>query len=787
MHLCFRVSSFVLIIFSNYFLQGQTITISGYLRDQQNGENLIGATIQNLKTLRGTATNGYGFYSLTLPADSVVLRYSYVGFDAQTIILHLRKDTVLSVALNHNTVLDEVVVNADRAEQVHETSRMGTITVPVTQLQKMPVFMGESDIIKILQLLPGVQGGSEGNSGLYVRGGGPDQNLILLDGVPVYNASHLYGFFSTFNADAINHVELVKGGFPARYGGRLSSVVDISMKEGNQSKLHGQASIGIISSKFMLEGPIKKNRTSFLFSARRSYLNLLNMFRFQKLATAVSDRYYFYDLNFKINHKINPRNRVYLSSYSGADLAGAGSADNFSNTNLTYSSEKKSTIGWGNTIVAARWNHIFSDKLFSNFAGTFSQYNFRNTSEITSSTTYLATSVTENQFYDYQYRSGIKDWAAKLDLDFVPNPSHYIRFGAHAFHHQFTPGVLARRSNVDTAPEELPSNLITAKEFSAYVEDDWQLSSKLKVNAGVHASAFKVKGATYPSLQPRLAARYLMGRDWSLKASYAMMRQFIHLLTNAGVGLPTDLWVPATATIKPQGSQQWAIGAARTFKDEYEISVEAYYKKMDNLIEYKEGASYLNTTQDWQEKVETGRGESYGAEWFMHKKFGKVNGWVGYTLSWTNRQFDNINEGRWFPYRYDRRHDAKIAASYTLNERMDVGLTWVYGTGNAITVPFESYKRIFYEYYGSQLPSSTVGHYENRNNFRMRDYHRLDINASYRIQRGKVGHAFVLSVYNAYARRNPFYVEFGYENNNRVLRQVSLFSIMPSLNYTLKF
>lgn len=766
--------------------QAQKITISGYVRDLQSGENLIGAAIHSNKINQGTTTNAYGFYSLTLPADSIGLSYSYVGYQRQIVHLLLRKDTLLNIGLQSSPLLNEVVVTGSKIEMIQESSGMGTISLPITQIKAMPALMGEVDLMKVLQLLPGVQAGSEGSSGLYVRGGGADQNLILLDGVPVYNASHLYGFFSTFNADAINHVELVKGGFPARYGGRLSSVVDISMKEGNSSEFHGQASLGIIASKFMVEGPIKKDKTSFIVSARRSYLNLLKSSIISKSAGGITDNYFFYDLNAKINHKINNQNRVFLSMYSGDDKAGTSTKDSYSNVNLNYKSNSNSKLSWGNTIAATRWNHIFNKKLFSNISATYSRYNFQVFKETFNRTNYPATGITENQFYKYDYRSDIRDFAGRIDFDFIPNPSHYFRFGLHAINHQFTPGVLALTASEAITANENEGNSLQANELSTYIEDDWEITDKLKVNVGLHASTFLVEDKTYPSLQPRISARFLASPEWSLKASFATMQQNIHLLTNAGIGLPTDLWVPATATIKPQTSVQGVLGFARTFKDEYEFSIEGYYKKMNNLIEYKDGASYLNVDQDWQTKVEIGKGDSYGTEFFLHKKLGKINGWIGYTLSWSKRQFANLNGGKTFPYRYDRRHDAKIAVSYIASEWINVGLTWVYGTGNAVSVPLEMYGGD--ESINSQFSSSPfITYYQDRNDFRMRDYHRLDLSASYSIVKKRVEHQFTFSLYNAYNRRNPFYLQFGFDKGEKVLKQVSLFPILPAVSYSIKF
>jgi outer membrane cobalamin receptor len=786
----------IVILFFCFSAFGQKLTISGYVKDAGSGENLIGASIHDLRKHQGAVANEYGFYSVTLKQDSAILNYSYVGYQSATLHLFLRKDTVITVRLQNATLLKEITLTEERAEKIQESTRMGTISIPISQIKAMPALMGETDVMKVLQLLPGVQGGSEGNSGLYVRGGGPDQNLILLDGVPVYNPSHLYGFFSTFNADAINHVELVKGGFPARYGGRLSSVVDIRMKEGDENKIHGQGSIGIIASKFVLEGPIKNNKTSFIISGRRSYLNLMQASIFKNMSGGAPKNYYFNDLNAKINHTFNSNNRLYLSGYIGADHVHSEDDNSFTTKTLSFSNKSSSLLSWGNAIAALRWNHVFNHRLFANVAATYSQYHLQLLNETNTVQKDLVANTETKQFFNYDYRSGIRDFSAKVDFDFIPTPVHYIRFGAQAISHRFATGVLGLESSEGNAPDNFSPARTNAAEFSVYGEDDFEVSSRLKINAGLHASAFLLTGKTYSSLQPRVAARFLISPSTSFKASYSSMRQYIHLLSNAGIGLPTDLWVPATATIRPQTSQQGAVGLARMFGKEFEVSVEAYYKSMNNVIEYKDGASFLNVDKDWQTKVEVGKGESHGAELLVQKKTGRWNGLLGYTLSYTNRQFDNLNEGRWFPYRYDRRHDAKVAVTYTMNERFQVGLIWVYGTGNAVTIPLDKYQTIngngfnYYHFTGYTFdfyfPYAT--NYNSRNNYQIAPYHRMDLNASYTLVREKLEHKLTLSIYNAYNRMNPYYLKFGYNDAGTfVLKQTSLFGVMPSLTYSVKF
>jgi outer membrane cobalamin receptor len=773
-----------LLILVPFVLNAQKFTISGYVRDGATGESLIGSAILNRTTLQGTTANAHGFYSLTLQHDSVRLVYSYVGYTPVEVKFILRSDTTIDVGLVNSNQLDEVVVNATR-EDVLEVTQMSSVNVPIEQIKNLPALLGQVDVMKVLQLMPGVKS-SEGSTGLYVRGGGPDQNLMLLDGVPVYNASHLFGFFSVFNADAINRVELIKGGFPARYGGRLSSVIDINMKDGNMKEFHGEGSVDIIAAKVTVEGPIKKDKTSFLISARRTYIDVLAA-PFLKLAdTDVKAGYFFYDLNTKFNHIINKRNRIYLSTYSGDDKAYASE---------TYDEDDgegyKDEFGlkWGNIITAFRWNNVAGPRLFSNLTATYSRYRFNVYAK--SEEREEVDGEIEKYIYNTDYFSGIRDWAIKLDYDFVPTPDHYIRFGVAGIAHKFSPGAFTYR--VDDMPSDstIGSMRIYANELSAYVEDDIKVSANLKVNVGVHLSSFYVENKWYHSAQPRLSARYLLTKDLSLKASFASMMQFIHLLTNAGLGLPTDLWVPSTSQIKPQRSNQVALGLTRNLKSNYELSLETYYKTMNNLIDYKDGTTFLDVQTDWRDKVTTGgQGKSYGAEFLAQKKKGKVTGWIGYTLSWTNRRFDDLNNGKWYPYKYDRRHDVSIAMTHAWNDRMDFSAVWVYGTGNAVTVPHASYASAARSDVGSPFTyrNSEVYYYGERNSFRMRAYHRLDLSFSFWKTKKWGRSKWTLAVYNLYSRRNPFFMDLTYDNHGRrKFVQYSLFPVIPSINYSFKF
>lgn len=763
-------------------LWGQKATLSGYMEDATTGEPLIAANVYEAQLGIGAVTNTYGFYSLTAEADSLRLIFSYVGYQPQEIRLALKGNTTLNVKLEPFVELATVEVTADRTDRIEERTQMSRMEVPVEQIKRLPALLGEVDVLKSLQLLPGVQSGGEGQNGLYVRGGSPDQNLILLDGVPVYNVSHLLGIFSVFNADAIKNVTLTKGGFPARYGGRLSSVVEINMKEGNNQEFHGEGSIGLITSKLTLEGPISKGKTSFLLSGRRTYLDVVArpLIRASQEDGEENDlKFYFYDLNAKIQHKFNDKHRLFLSAYGGADVLN----NTFSDSDDSFSGG----INWGNLIGAARWNWQINPRLFANTTLTYSRY------EIDILAAQEVKNNNQVDKFSAKYISGIEDLGGKIDFDFIPNPNHYVRFGAGATNHTYSPGALAIKSQVSSVVDLdtlIGSQKAYSTEYFLYAEDDFSLGS-LKINAGIHASAFDVDDKVYTSIQPRLSLRYLLNNDLSVKASFSTMTQFINLLTSEALTLPTDLWVPSTGRILPQQSWQVAAGVARTLWEEYEFSLEGYYKQMDNVISFKEGASFLfGLDSDWQDKVTQGEGESYGLEVFLQKKQGRTTGWVGYTLSWNWRQFDEINGGERYPFRYDRRHDISVVVNHDFTPRIGISGAWVYGTGNAVTLNTFSYPTEVYPG-GSQNFFQEIESGGTRNAFRMSSYHRLDLSLEFRKQRPKWERKWVISVYNAYSRRNPYFIQSSLETENgqtrRVFKEISILPIIPTVSYQFKF
>ncbi|MDE2813882.1 MAG: TonB-dependent receptor, partial [Gemmatimonadota bacterium] len=585
-------------------------TLSGYVEDAVSGEKLIGAVLYEPALQKGATTNRYGFFSLTLPAGPLQVVVFHIGYQSDTLATRLDQDRQLTIALQPTPLeMGTVQVEAERLDPIQEQSQMSVVQVPIRQIKNAPVLMGEVDVLKTLQLLPGVQSGAEGMSGLYVRGGSPDQNLLLLDGAPVYNASHLFGFFSVFNANAIKNVQLTKAGFPARYGGRLSSVLEVDMKDGNMKTFEGEGSVGLIASQLTLQGPLRKDRTSFIVSARRTYIDLLIR---PFLPSDEKGGYHFYDLNAKLNHIFSPESRVFLSLYSGDDRFWSDFKEEYRGGNYREEDSIATDFGWGNITSTLRWNYLFDNQLFGNFTAIYSRYQL--STHVDDRTTITSDGERETEGLRLRYLSGIRDWGLKADLDYLPNPTHYIRFGGSGTLHTYSPGAAHIKSDpADGAPEDttLAAQVTDALEYSLYGEDDVQLTDRLKANVGLHTSGFLVNDEFYTSLQPRVSMRYLLPSDWAVKASYALMRQYIHLLSNSTVGLPTDLWLPATERVRPQWSRQLGVGLARQLKDQYEFSLEGYYKTMTNLIEYREGASFLvgfGESEDWQDKVEIGRG-----------------------------------------------------------------------------------------------------------------------------------------------------------------------------------
>ena len=777
-----RMIRFLIVFFCSQTLlyaQVNKHTLSGIIRESGSGETLPGVSIYCDSLRIGVQSNAYGFYSLTLPEGKHRIKISALGFSAIDSVITFNQNLRVDFNVGQGIALKEVVVNAEAKKRISEESQMSVINIPVQQIKDIPALMGEKDVLKVIQLMPGVQKGSEGSSGIYVRGGGPDQNLIILDDANVYNAYHLFGFFSLFNGDALKSVELVKGGFPASYGGRLSSVINMQMKEGNQEEFHGEAGIGLISSRLVLEGPLKKKKSSFLISARRTYVDAL-IYPF--LPPEQKGGYFFYDLNAKLNYTLTDKDRLYLSGYFGKDKF------YFNSNNDGF--KLKGNLNWGNATGTLRWNHIYSGKLFSNTSAIFTNYQLGIGSREEFDSTY----------FDLQFVSAIRDYTIKHDFDFYPNSKHHIRFGGLAIFHRFKPSAVVVKSS-DALSAGISVNSIYTMESGLYVEDDWKISGRLKANIGLRVSHYVANKTSFTNPEPRVSARYSITEKSAVKASYALMNQYLHLLSSTGVSLPTDLWVPATRNLRPMQSQQWALGWAQELPKGINLTIEGYYKNMRDISFYKEGASFLLIDNpegaqgiNWEKNITQGKGWSYGSEFLLQKEKGKWSGWIGYTLSWTYVQFDSINFGKKFFPRYDRRHDISIVNIYKFNDRIKLSCTWVYGTGNAITLPVAQYDAAPHnpaqiDNYSQYNFIGFRNDYGEKNSFRMAPYHRLDVGIQFTKVKERYTRTFELSFYNAYNRWNPFfyYIEKGVTATQNKLMQVTLFPILPSVSWSWKF
>ncbi|MFD2717852.1 carboxypeptidase-like regulatory domain-containing protein [Hymenobacter monticola] len=754
------------------------VTLSGTVKDASSGENLSGATIRVVELPGvGTGANAYGFFTLTVPAGTYTVEVSFVGFSTQkrsvTATASQRLDFKLAPG---GSELTEVVVTARSTDAGISKAQMGVETIDLKQIAKVPVLFGEKDVIKTLTLLPGIKSAGEGSSGFTVRGGAVDQNLILLDEAPVYNASHLLGFFSTFNSDAIKDLTVYKGGMPAQYGGRLSSVVDIKMKDGNNQQLHGSGGIGLIASRLALEGPIIKDKGSFLVTARRTYADI-----FLKLSSNPTTRQsslYFYDLNAKANYVLNERNRVFFSGYLGRDALG------FSNTfGQTY----------GNQTGTLRWNHLFTDRIFSNTSLIFSKYDYQ-----------IKISSNDRNF---SIDSKIQDWNLKQDFEFYPSSAQTLRFGGQAIYHTITPGHVTAdaSSGINATADKTNYSLETA----AYVSHDWQAAPRLNFTTGLRLSAFSLLGPgtyssydaagnvlaatdyarnkflkTYVKLEPRFAASLQLNEASSVKASYARNVQNLHLLSNANASSPTDLYIPTSFNVKPEVADQVSAGYYRTLgaKKGYSMTVEAYYKDLQNQLDYRDGTQ-LQGNFDVEASLLYGTGRAYGIEFLVRKDVGRLSGWLGYTLSRSERKFTEINQGVYFPSRQDRTHDLSVVAIYQLNPKWSFSGTFVTSTGNAVTFPVGKY----------QIGNQIVSYFGRRNADRMPYYQRLDLGATYE-KPHQEGHRFhsswTFSVYNALGRENAYSIRFEADPNDpsrtRAV-QTALFKFIPSATYNFSF
>ena len=750
-------------------------SVVGIVQDSTTGEAIIGCPVYAPASKIGTTTNQYGFFSLQIPGNKVLLRLSHVGYTSDTILVTFHKDTTLIFALKPQT-LQEVTIRNDN----QESSPVGALSLPVARLKAIPMLLGEQDLLKALATTPGISTGQEGSAGLYVRGGTPDQNLILLDEAPVYNVAHLFGFLSVFNPDALKNVDVYKAGFPARYGGRLSSVIDVTMRDGNNQHKQGEWGIGLINSRFLIEGPLKKNKTSYLFSARTTNIGIFTLPQrlFVKLGREqMYNSYWLYDLNAKFNHRFDAKNQLFFSVYSGYDFYRSEESDR------QYKEQTK--LNWGNLTSTLRYSRIFSPKLFGRAVFTYSRfvYNFNTSNTVPIGSSNEAITTSDNS------QSSVRDWSVKLGFDYVQSPKYTIRTGLEATNHRYNPN--RNQQIAGNVPPVTNDNVIAANEYALYVENEYKPTEWLILNGGLRTTAFEVLNKTYHSFEPRLSANFLFQNDWSLKVGYSLMQQYLHLLTNNGIGFSNDIWVPATDKVPPQRSYQTAIEFSKNWpKRSIELSVAGYYKTMTNLIDYRQGSSILGGfEQDWQNLIETGGiGRAYGAEFFLNKKQGKLTGWVSYTLSWSERQLANINNGNWYPFKYDRRHNFTVTANYKLTKKWSAAANWTYQTGHAVTLPKAAMADVF---------GRPMYIYGGRNQFRMPDYHRLDLSFTktyLRKNNKEAGWSFGL--YNAYNRQNPYLLDLktlvksenGKPTPDRIeIRQLSLIPVLPYISHNRKF
>jgi hypothetical protein len=769
-----RCFLFIAVLISSHAF-AQNFTVSGTVKDAGNGEDLIGALVGIADMPgKGTATNSYGFYSITLPAGEYTLQFQSLGFTMRTERITLKSNLTLKIELSSaESQMTEVQITDTRTNDNVRKNEMSVMKIDPKAIESVPVLFGERDIIKVFQMTPGVKSAGEGNAGFYVRGGSADQNLILLDEAPVYNASHLLGFFSVFNSDALKDVSLYKGGMPAEYGGRSSSVMDIKMKDGNAKTFGAQGGIGLIASRLTLEAPIVKDRGSFIVSGRRTYADMF--LKLSKDTVTKESSLYFYDLNLKANYRINDKNRIYLSGYFGRDNFGLDDIFGFD---------------WGNKTGTLRFNHVFNERLFSNTSLIYSDYSYR-----------FSFSPDGSKI---QFSSSIQDVNVKQDFSFFPNPNHKIKFGLNAIHHTFVPGEIT--SDFASFSDLKLSNKY-ALESAVYVQDDMSINERIGLQYGLRYSFFNYMGEgtaytfdengnalssqdydkwetiqTYGGFEPRLALRYELKNNSSVKASYNRSYQYLHLLSNSTSSQPTDIWVPSSNNILPQTSDQASVGYFRNFKQNtYELSVESYYKIMRNAIDYRNGSNLFFNDQAEGELV-YGKGRAYGVEFLLRRQIGKLTGWVSYTWSRSLRTFDDINDGAEFPAKQDRIHDVAIVAMYNVSDRVKLSANWIYYTGAAVTFPSGKY----------EIEGITVPLYSERNGYRMPEYHRLDVGVTVEPKKKnpRFESSWNFSAYNAYARRNAYAITFQQNVDNPEQTEAvrtTLFRIVPSVTYNFKF
>lgn len=772
-------------------------TISGYIEDEQTGERLIAANIIDLFSGKGAISNNYGFFSLTLPQGRINLNFSFLGYQNQEISLLLEKNTKLKISLVPSLTLTQVVVVARDSFQLKHLKTRGD-ELPLDLLKAFPQLGGEGDVMRFTHMLPGVQTGADGVGGIHIRGGNADQNMILLDGVPVYNATHAVGVFSIFNSSAVRSARLLKGDFPARYAGRLSSVLDIRTKEGNQKSIAAELKTGVMGGRATLEGPLVKDKGAFFLAGRHSYLNLwLKPYirRNKEDRNSLGNlNYDFYDINAKINYSLTEKDKLFLSLYKGKDdfFDETFAQDTFilKTGEIRYSDTLSQKLNWGNTIGAFRWNREWNEKVFSNLSLTFSNYQFTSQDLFNLNDFELPSNAAISREVAFQqFQSTIEDWGAKIDFDFQPGNQHNFLFGGSFTRHKFQPGVLTTEefSNLSAVNDTIfqsASNL--SYESGIYLEDIIEFNKKWSANLGVHLSQLHVEDADYWALQPRFSIQYQPISDLLFRLSGGRMTQYLHLLTNSDFGLPTDLWVPSTKTIQPEEAWQADFKMEVQFFKTLDFSIDVYYKKLKNMLTFQTGSSLaFIDANNWEERVTAGEGEGYGVEFQLKKMQGNSKAWLNYTLAWSNRQFEGINGGFSYPFKYDRRHNIKLVLSHKLNENTNVTANWVYGTGLAFTLATSAFEYI-------QAPDFivyNVNQVDQKNNLRLPAYHRFDIGINKYFRGKKSTHIAHIGVYNLYNKANPLYYRLGRDPDDFFRKRfvkVSVLPVFPNLSYTFK-
>ena len=800
----------------------QRHTVSGYITDQKSQETVIGAAVYDHNSHLGTISNTFGFYSITLPDGEVNLRFSYVGYQTINKEFALNNDTVINISLSENTVLSEVVVTGRREAGI-ESTKMGSIDIPIKMIEHTPSLLGETDVIKTIQLTPGVQPGIGGSAAFYVRGGGGDENLILLDGAPVYKIDHLFGFFSVFTPEAVKKVTFYKSSFPARYNGRVSSVVDVRTKDGDMQEFHGTVATGLLSSRINFEGPIIRGRTSYNFSARTTYMTMLAYPVMKIFMREDYFTYFFYDVNAKINHKFSDRDRLYVSFYKGMDKFEYGgktdmdekeyivddSGKTTSSKNYHNKGEDKIYLNWGNTIATTRWNHVFSSQLFANTTLIFNNYKM-NTGY--SEETTLTGEINRYQYLKSNFGSEINDYGAIIDFDYMPSPRHTIKFGASYTYHEFAPEILETKEvdknkdrpqdDVDTVMNHANSRPHYGNELSLYAEDDIKIFSSLSVTPAMAVSLFNVDHKNFVNIQPRLSMKYAFAEGWSFKSSYSRMAQCVHLLSSTPVSMPTDLWVPITKRLKPETSDLFSLGFYYTGFKMWDFSIETYYKMLHNVIEYKDGKTYVGFAGSWEDLVAQGEGTSKGIEFMIEKTSGKATGWISYTLSKSDRDFaenSGVNFGRKFPFTYDRRHNINIVYTQRFGKKFELDASWTYYSGAHATLARAKETVLYPDYYDDHLyiwnvenkliqtNETKTDYVVNKNNYTMPAIHFLNIGISFHEQKKRCERIWNFSFYNAYNRKNTNLALIKHEENRLRLQKITFLPLIPSFTLTYKF